>query len=156
MRSLDQMIEAMHEHAKHVLIGHADQQLAPFFHIQFKNRPDHIMPAPFSDERQKSAFIKAVRMTLGAFGGSVVNYAMISEAWMLEQDHRPREGDLMPSESERRKECVIVSAGDHQRAAMKMWEIVRDDQGRVTELIEEKSKPDHFEGRMFNLLADDD
>ena len=156
MRSLDQMIEAMHEHAKHVLIGHADQQLAPFFHIQFKNRPDHIMPAPFSDERQKSAFIKAVRMTLRAFGGSVVNYAMISEAWVAEgQNTPPRKGDLMPSQRETRKECVVVSAGDHHGARLKMWEIVRDDQGRVTELIEDKDKGD-FGGRMFNLLADDD
>jgi hypothetical protein len=91
-----------------------------------------------------------------AFRGSVVNYAMISEAWAATQDHPPRDGDLAPSERETRRECVIVSAGDHERAIMKMWEIIRDDQGRVTDLLEEKYKDDHFEGRMFNLLEDDE
>jgi hypothetical protein len=150
------MVGAMADHARHVLIGKNDEQIVPFFHIQFKDRDDAIMPAPFSDERQKSAFIKAIRMTLKAFRGSVVNYAMISEAWAAEQNTPPRDGDLAPSERETRRECVIVSAGDHQRAIMKMWEIIRDDQGRVTELIEEKHKDDHFEGRMFNLLEDDE
>ena len=66
------------------------------------------------------------------------------------------DGDLMPEERETRRECVIVSAGDHQRAIMKMWEIIRDDQGRVTKLIEDKHNKGDFGGRMFNLMADDD
>jgi len=154
MRSLDQMVGAMADHARHVLIGRNDEQIVPFFHIQFKDRDDAIMRAPWSNERQKAAFIQAMRLAFKAFRGSVVNYAMISEAWAATQDHPPRDGDLAPSERETRKECVIVSAGDHQRAIMKMWEIIRDDQGRVTELIEDKRVGD-FEGRMFNLLEDD-
>ena len=46
MRSLDQMIEDMHAHARGVLIGKNDEQILPFFHIQFKDRPDAIMLAP--------------------------------------------------------------------------------------------------------------
>ena len=156
MRSLDQMVEGMLDHAKHMLIGQADEQLLPVFHIQFKDRDDAIMPAPWSNERQKAAFIKAIRLAFKAFRGSVVNYAMISEAWAATQDHPPRDGDLMPEERETRRECVIVSAGDHQRAIMKMWEIIRDDQGRVTKLIEDKHNKGDFGGRMFNLMADDD
>jgi hypothetical protein len=156
MRSLDAMVDGMADHARHVLIGSATKQIVPFFHIQFKDRPDAIMPAPFSDERSKAAFIAAMREAMKAFKPSVVNYAFLSEAWTLEQDHEPREGDLPPSESERRKEVVIVSAGDHERATMKMWEIIRDDQARVTELAEWKAyTPDHFEGRLFNLLDED-
>jgi hypothetical protein len=149
------MVEAMHEHARHVLIGKNDEQILPFFHIQFKDREDAIMPAPWSNEREKSIFIKAVRFSLKQFRSSVVNYAMISEAWMAEYDHKPGEKDLMPVDRESKKEVVIVSAGDHANARVKAWEIVRDDKGRVTDLVEDKVA-DRFEGRLFNLLADED
>jgi hypothetical protein len=150
------MIEGMHERARHVLIGHNDEQLMPFFHIQFKDRPDAVIPAPFSDEREKSIFIKAVRFSLKQFRSSVVNYAFVSEAWVAQSDHRPRKGDLSPSEREDKRECVIVSAGDRDRAMMKLWEIIRDDQARVTDLVEDPNMTaDHFEGRLQNLMAED-
>ena len=157
MKSLDQMVEGMHTFARHVLIGKSDEQIVPFFHIQFKDRPDAVMPAPFMSEREKSHFIQAMRMAMQSFRPSVENYAFVSEAWVADQTHRPRAGDLTPSQREDKRECVIVSAADHDGAIMRMWEIVRDDQGRVTDLIEDKNKtPDSFEGRLHNLLADED
>lgn len=150
------MIEDMHEHAKHVLIGHADEQLIPFFHIQFKDRPDAIMATPWDGEEEKSLTIRVIKASLKQFRSSVVNYAFVSEVWTAEYDHRPGQRDLMPSERETRKECVIVSAGDHHSATMRMWEIVRDDHGVVTDLVAWKETPDHFEGRLHNLLADED
>ena len=155
MRSLDQMIEDMHAHARGVLIGKNDEQILPFFHIQFKDRPDAIMPAPFNgDEREKSLFIAAVRAAMKAFRPSVVNYAFVSEAWAATQTHRPGKEDLTPSQREDKREVVIVSGGDRDRAIMKMWEIVRDDQARVTDLVEDKAS-DSFEGRLYNLMAED-
>jgi hypothetical protein len=155
MKTLDQMIDQAHAHARRVLVGSATEQIQPFFHIQFKGRPDAIIPAPFSDERQKSAFIYALRMAFKEFGSIVVNYMTVSEAWMAREDGDHPTG-LMPSEREDKKEVVMVSAGDHKGGTMKMWEIVRDDQGRVTDLIEDKRLPDRFGGRMFNLLNDDE
>jgi hypothetical protein len=155
MRTLDQMVAAMHAHARRVLIGSASEQIVPFFHVQFKDQPDAVMPAPFNDERTKSAFINALREALKMFRSSVVNYACISEAWMAVQDHPLREGDLPPSKRETKKEIVVVSAGDRAGAQVKVWEIIRDDQGRVTDLIEDKATHDRFEGRMFNLMEDE-
>ena len=149
------MIEGMHGHARDVLIGKNDEQLVPFFHIQFKDRPDAIIPAPWRDERDKSLYIRAIRMSLKELKPSVVNYAMISEAWFAEYNHAPRPGMRMPREREDRKEVVVVSAGDHHGAKMKVWEIIRDHQARVTDLVEEKAEADHFEGRLHNLLAED-
>jgi hypothetical protein len=154
--TLDELIDSCHAHARRVLIGSATEQIQPLFHIQFKNRPDAVMPAPFSDEQQKSAFLAALRLALREFRNDVVNYATISEAWAAQYDHEPRAGDLMPSERETRKEIVIVSAGDHKGARVKAWEIIRDDKGRVTDLIEDKGMADNFEGRMFNLMQDED
>ena len=149
------MIEGMHGHARDVLIGKNDGQLVPLFHIQFKDRPDALIPAPWRDERDKSFYIRAIRMSLKELKPSVVNYAMISEAWFAEYNHAPRPGMRMPREREDRKEVVVVSAGDHHGAKMKVWEIIRDHQARVTDLVEEKAETDHFEGRLHNLLAED-
>ena len=153
--SLDEMIEAMHTHARAVLIGDEKAQVLPFFHVQFKDLPDCIVPAPFQDERTKSMFIAAIKATLKLCRPSVVNYAFVSECWMLRQDHPPRNSDLLPSQSERRIECLVVSAGDHQGGKIKMWEIVRDDKGRPSDLVEDKQDYDNFGGRLTNLLNDD-
>lgn len=155
-RTLDQMIENMHDHARGVLIGRNDEQLMPFFLIQFKDRPDAIMPAPFTGERQKSMLIGAMRAALKHFRPSVVNYSFVSEAWVATQDRPPRQGDLTPSQREDKCECVIVSAGDRDGARMKMWEIVRDGSGRVIDLVEDKGDAKGFEGRLYNLMGDDD
>lgn len=155
MKSLDQMIEGGLAHAKQLLIGSATEQILPFIHIQFKNRPDSLMPMPWSNEREKAAMIKALRLALKFYRRSVVNYMIISEAWSAKYDHEPRKDDLMPSQRETRKECVVVTAGDKKGAKMMTWEIVRDHQGRVTDLVAEK-QPDEFGGQMFNLLAEED
>lgn len=156
MRTLDQMVDGMHAHARRTLIGSATEQILPFFHVQFRDGEDAIIPTPWRDEREKSAFIKAVRMSLKLFRGSVVNYAVISEAWFAEYDHEPRAGMVMPADRETKKEVVIVSAGDKDRATMKVWEITRDDKGAVTDLVEEKGAPKDWEGRMYDLLGDEE
>ena len=150
------MIEGMHEHARAMLIGDEKSQLIPFFHIQFKDRPDTVLATPWRADGEKRLAVGALRAALKRFKPSVVNYAMISEAWFAEYNHMPRQGMRMPSEREDRKEVVIVVAGDHKSAKVKVWEIVRDDKGRPTDLVEDKKLPRHFEGQMVNLLVDDD
>jgi hypothetical protein len=153
--SLDELVEIGLKHAKSVLIGKSDAQLLPTFHIQFKDRPPAIIASPWIGERDKSAIIAAMRSTIRLYRRTVVNYSFLSEAWVATQDHRPRADDLTPSQ--RRKECVVVTAGDHDGARMKMWEMVRDDQGRVTDLVEEAANGcEGFEGRLFNLMQADD
>jgi hypothetical protein len=154
--SLDELVEMGLKHAKNVLIGKSDAQLTPLFHIQFNDRPPAITPTPWSSDRDKSAIIAAMRMALKISRSSVVNYSFLSEAWVAVQSHRPRDSDLPPSEREDRKECVVVSAGDHDGARLRMWEIVRDDRGRVTDLVEDTTGHDSFEGRLFNLMEADD
>lgn len=155
MKSLDEMVEGMHAHAMAMLIGDEKAQLIPFFHIQFKDRPDTLIATPWSGEDEKSRAIRVVKEVMRQCRSSVVNYAFASEAWVATQTHRPRKGDRMPSEREDRREVVIVSAGDHQRATMKTWEIVRDDKGRPTDLVEDKTMG-HATGRLYNLLDADE
>jgi hypothetical protein len=155
--SLDELVEMGLKHAKSVLIGASDAQLLPTFHIQFKDRAPAVMATPWTGERDKSATIAAMRAAIKIYGRRIVNYSFLSEAWVATQDHRPRADDLTPSQRETRKECVVVTAGDHDGARMKMWEIVRDDQGRVTDLVEEAAdRFEGFEGRLFNLMEADD
>jgi hypothetical protein len=153
--SLDEMIEAMHTHARAVLIGDEKAQVLPFFHVQFKDRPDSIVPTPWRDDREKSAIVRSIREAMRLVRPSIVNYAFLSEAWLAQYDHAPRPGMVMPRERETKREVVVVSAGDHERAKMKVWEIVRDDKGRPSDLVEDKEGYDNFEGRLTNLLNDD-
>jgi hypothetical protein len=150
------MIDGGLAHAKHVLIGSATEQILPFAHIQFKNRPDSIMPMPWHDEREKAAMIGALRLAFKFYRPSVANYMIISEAWLAKYDHLPRDGMVMPVDREDKKECVIVTAGDHDGARMKVWEIIRDGEGKVTDLVEAKNALDQLAGRMFNLMNDED
>jgi hypothetical protein len=149
--SLDEMVAHCHDHARNMLIGKANAQLMPFFHVQFKDRPPAIMAAPWRDDREKSAFISGLRFALKAFGPSVVNYAGLSEAWVA-SEHKDHPTGLMPSEREDKKEVVVVTAGDHKSARMLAWEIIRDAKGRVTDLVEDKDMKNCFGGRMFDLL----
>jgi hypothetical protein len=155
--TLDQLIDQALDQAKRTLIGSADGQLVPTFLIQFKNRPPAVIATPWQSEREKTVAIDAMRMALKISRSSVVNYSFLSEAWVAVQDHPWRAGDLAPSERETRKECVIVNACDRDGARMRAWAIIRDDQGRVTELKAEKSpgQEDRVEGRLFNLLEDE-
>jgi hypothetical protein len=155
MRNLDQMVESLHHHARKQLIGSSTAQLLPLFHIQFRNRPDAIMAAPWRDEREKAAMIYSLKRAMKEFRGEVVNYGFMAEAWAAAQSHEPRIDDLQPSQREDRREIVMISVGDFERAFLKAFEIVRDDKGRVTDLLENEM-PDEFGGRLFNLLADDD
>ena len=156
--SLEELIELGRKHAEHVLIGKPGAQLLPTFHIQFKDRPPMIMATPWRSETDKRVTIAAMRGVLKEVRQSVVNYSFISEAWLAVQNHRPRASDLMPSEREDRKEAVIITACDHDGGTLRAFEIKRGSDSAVTELTPEKEpgKFDHFEGRMFNMLQDDD
>ena len=157
MMSLDRLVDQALDQAKRTLIGSSTGQLVPTFLIQFKNRPPAVIATPWSNDREKTVAIQAIRAALKSARSSVVNYSFLSEAWVATQDHPPRDGDLLPSERETRKEWVIVSAGDQESARMQAWEIIRDGEGRVVELKAEKTpgQEDHFEGRLFNLLEDE-
>jgi hypothetical protein len=155
--SLDGLVDQALDQAKRTLIGSSTGQLLPTFLIQFKDRPPAVIAAPWSSERDKAATCAAMRRALKLYRPSVVNYSFVSEAWVATQDHSPRAGDLLPSQRETRKECVIVTAADKAGARLKAWEIIRDGAGRVVELKAEKAagNADRFEGRLFNLLEDE-
>jgi hypothetical protein len=155
--SLDELVNTALDQAERTLIGSATAQLVPTFVIHFKNRPPAVIATPWQSDREKTVAIRSMRMALKISRSSVVNYSFLSEAWVAAQDHPPRDGDLMPSERETRKECVIVSAADKESARMQAWEIIRDAKGRVVELKAEKTpdKDARFEGRLFNLLEDE-
>jgi hypothetical protein len=153
-----ELLDHGRRHAEGVLIGKAGAQLLPTFHIQFKDRPPVIMATPWSNDREKALTFRAVRAALKTVRPFVENYSFMTEAWIAVQNHRPRETDLMPSEREDRKECVIITFGDHDGCTMRAFEIMRGPDARVTALKPEKEAGacDRFEGRAINLMADDE
>jgi hypothetical protein len=153
--SLDQMVAYGHQHARHMLIGRNDVQLAPIVHIQFNDRPAAILCCPCSDEREKCAFIATVRAALRELRPQVVNYASLTEGWMVTQDRPWRNGDLRPSQRESRQECVVIDASDGLDSRLRLWEILRDVQGRITDLVALPTGDGPSSGRMVNLFEEE-
>jgi hypothetical protein len=153
--TLDQMIDQALDQAKRTLIGSATGQLIPTFIIQFKDRPPAVIASPWKSDREKAATFAGVRRALKIYRHSVVNYSFVTEAWVAVQDHPYRDGDLAPSERETRKECVFANAYDHRGGRAQLWEIMRDDEGRVTDLIADKGPGRDVAGRAHNLLEDE-
>ena len=154
--SLEELIELGRKHAERVLIGKPGAQLPPTFHIQFTNRPPAVMAVRWRDEREKRMCFAAIRAALKDFRPTIVNYAFMSEAWLATQDHRPRAGDLLPSEREDRQEAVVITACDHDGGTLRAFEIKRGPDAAVTELTPRTEPGSDFEGRMFNMLQDDE
>jgi hypothetical protein len=153
--SLDQLVAHALGHARNMLIGKPNAMLLPIFHIQFKNQPDAIVPMSWRDEAEKSARIRRLRLVMRAFRASIVNYAFLTEAWVASQDHPFRDDDLLPNQREDRKEIVFIQACDGLDSVVKCWNIVRDDNAVITDLIEDKKGVGEFSGRMANLLEDE-
>lgn len=154
--SLEEIIELGRKHAERVLIGKPGAQLLPTFHIQFTNRAPMVMAVRWRDEREKRMSFAVLRGVLREVRQTVVNYSFMSEAWLATQDHRPRAGDLLPSEREDRQEAVVITACDHDGGTLRAFEIKRGPDARVTELTPDASPRGPFEGRIFNMLKDDD
>ena len=92
----------------------------------------------------------------------VEKYITVMEGWYLEGKGNPSEMDIMPSQSERRKEAVIVSVCDDTGVILfKAMEIERGDDGKFAGLAEIKAmqatanegKP-CFGGTFTELLQD--
>jgi hypothetical protein len=154
--SIDELLQSGVSHAKHVLIGEEGAQIIPCFIIQFKDRPPAILATPWTNDKEKWATREAVRLSLKHFYDSVDSYMFWTEAWMATENiHHP--SGLMPSDREDKREVVVINAFDKQNERVCVLEIVRGDDGRVTNLVEDKTATDttFWSGAMHNLLKDD-
>lgn len=154
--SIDELLQAGIDQAGRVLIGKPGAALMPAFVVQFKDRPPAIIGAPWSDDDDKAIAVSAMRTILKLYRDSVVSYLFWSEAWQAHEDADHPIG-LMPRDRMDRKEVVILNAYDHQGGKMVSLEIMRDDKGVVTDLIENDREKDTtaLAGRLHNLLGDD-
>ena len=87
------------------------------------NRHDEMIAiaCPWSDPRERRVILDALKTVFATHG--VKHYVVISEVWTLEQ----RRGDapVLPSESERRRECVMVAGTDGKERVLITREILR-------------------------------
>jgi hypothetical protein len=79
----------------------------------------------------------------------VTCYALISEVWTLA--HEDRRPGVMPSDSERREEAVVVIATDGKTKLFSQKKIERPFDGPA-KLVDPDIKPDGLEGDLFDLL----
>ena len=85
-------------------------------------------------------------------------YITLSEGWYLEGQGKVP--DILPSKSERRKECVAISVCDDTGVLkFSMSEIIRDDKGKYIDLKElpelGNAKDANFTGTLTELLQEE-
>lgn len=152
MMSVDQLLDEAIAMARCVLIGEPGASLIPTYVIRYKDRPTTIVGAPWSGEEDKVMTLAMMRFMMRE--EKAQSYSFTSEAWMATETLSNPIG-LMPSEREDKREVVIINAFDLEGGKMRVYEIERDPDGRVMDLVLDTTVLE-FEGRMFNLLKEED
>jgi hypothetical protein len=149
--TINELLDKAIEHARATLIDKPDAQLIPTWLIQAKDRTT-VVGTPWDGDDDKRIMLFAIRMMLKK--EKAQSYSFMSEAWMATEDLKHPIG-LQPREREDRKEAVIMNAFDRDGGGkMRIYDIQRGDNGRVSDLVLQQTEADHFSGRMFNLFRD--
>lgn len=153
-KNLDDLIEGAIDFARTVLVGVKDATLLPAWLIEGKTRTS-VVGTPFDGDMSKDVVADAIRKLLKA--EEAKSYSFVSEAWVAFEDPKHPSG-LQPAQRYDRREVVMVTVADRTGAAkFRAWEIVRGQDGVVTELKANAfpGGEDTFEGRFHNLFEDE-
>jgi hypothetical protein len=164
MPSLDDLLDLARDQARNVLIGAPKgTQLVPTWLVHAANGDVIIIQTPWADDRQKAITAQAMRETMRE--RKALAYSFLSEAWMSRRrlapgqtlqdvlDKRHADGE-MPRNDPERVEMVIATAGDTKGSKSRMWGIVRDKAGVVTDLVAQIDAPDMVVGRFEDCLVE--
>lgn len=87
---------------------------------------------------------------------TVYGLMMMSEVWMAQAESKEEmesEDFVMPSQRDDKKECMMCTFESTGETKLTMFDIIRDEDGKITELKEhDASGYDGYEGRFANLL----
>ncbi len=135
-----------------MLIGKAGAEMVATWLVQFKDpaKPTTIIATPWSGEDEKTMAFNVMRMMIRA---EAENYSFMSECWMA-TEHKGAELNIRPSEREDKREVVMINACDRKEGKMRMLNMIRGVDGRVTDLVRDPDQPDRYEGRAANFLLD--
>lgn len=156
MMTIDELVENAIGFARQQLIGVPDAELLPVWMIQGPKGAT-VVGTPFPKGLGgvgKDMIAEAVKQILKA--EHATSYSFMSEAWAATESIR-NPLNLAPSQREDRREVVIINAFNHNGEGKQVfYDIVRDNDGIVTDLVKEReSQWDHNEGRFYNLFDKD-
>lgn len=149
--SLEELVDLAEQHARVVLVE-LQQGLRPAFLVVTPSTVEVFgIEADFDDHRMKEAVSRSMRALMREKGA--VAYSFVSEAWMAIRkvgDPEPENVRDLPD----KVEIVQIVAHDDKGAGMsRMLRIVRDDAGKVTDLVDRKQGRDGVTGRFSDLLV---
>jgi hypothetical protein len=133
LADVDLMIGQQYELAKSFLIGTKDEQITPTFHVVAGNGQNALVLTPFNGEQEKEMVAKAMRRMMQEV--NAIRYTFTSECWMAVLDKGEWEHDKRPpSQRDTRIEALVIVGCDDDRTSTAIYEIVRDDEGTITDL----------------------
>jgi hypothetical protein len=140
------------EDAKEILQN--DGEHRPLFILLDKKGTPNLIPAPFSDDREKNMAIAAVRQIAKKIEAPHVMF--ICESWMVVRKEGEEHIDGKVSEQPDKVE-LLMAVSQSLHALQDTWQlakIIRNSKGKITEVREEKGfNPDKTAGRFADMLA---
>jgi hypothetical protein len=157
--TVDKMIENAFDFAKDQMIGSDEDgdesQMLPTWVLLTQNGQTIIMATPFDNGAMGKDMVAEVVKKLMT-EAHVIRYTFASEAWVATQTTPPSSHDLAPSERNDRREVLMITGADRKNGErIRIWNIVRDKDGVVTDLTFEKEMEGlsaGSEGRFTGLL----
>lgn len=152
LSDVDLMIGHSYEMAKSFLVGTKDEQIVPCFEVVAANGQAAFVLTPFVGEQEKEMVAKAMRQMMREV--SAVRYVFMAESWMAVLDKGEWEHDQrLPSQRDTRIEALVIIGCDTDRTSTAIYEIVRGDDGTITDLKRKdmgETMPE-MEGRFVGL-----
>lgn len=151
MVNLDNILNFAGKHARTILIEQGAKDLMPVFCLETPSGAGIIIGAPWENEQEKLNCIEAVRQL--AREHKAVMCAFCGEAWVTKHHlhNNPWDG-TPPSQSPNRHEVVFAIATDGRETKGVSWLIVRDEKGKITDLIREDHDCKEMGGRLIDNI----
>jgi hypothetical protein len=161
--SVEKMMDKALDFARDMIIGTNDDEdesaFAPAWAMVTQNGQTVVVMTPFvGGPEAKDAIAEGMRLVMKE--AHVIRYTFTSEAWTASQRAPFNPGDLPPSERNDRKEVLMITGGDRVTGTkIRLFDIIRDEDGVVTELKFDKKHSDlqtdsscGAEGRFTDML----
>jgi hypothetical protein len=128
--TLDQMLELGEIQAREILIGKPKASLSRCFLIESPMETMMVI-TPWNGDEERESALTLLRFIMKEQKATA--YSVVTEAWVSMENVKKPTG-LKPSDREDKKEVVIVMAIDKLNKKLAEFDIVRDNQGTVTDL----------------------
>lgn len=146
---LDELLQALTEHAQNILIERHEESLMPMYHIVGDEQL--IIGCPWTNEKEKVATLRTIKAEAKKQNATMIGF--VCEMWMTVHDTSVDVTKVVPpSQSPDRIEGVLAVATDGTDTKANCWKIVRAEDNTILCLVPQVYPDKIHSGRMVDGL----